>query len=530
MDNLFAKASELQDSYTSFAVATIVFSIGSTPRSKAKMIITEYGETFGTIGGGLAESMVIKEAAERIKTGKSGIISYRLDQQASKKSIDMLCGGDLDIFIEVVGTPRDLMLIGGGHVNLELARLAHKVGFAITVAETREDFAASQRFPMAKRLVCDSSIEKAVTQLPIKDTTAVLIATHDHDSLALKHLINSPAAYIGMLGSRKKVSHLKEQLISEGTSPSLLKRLHAPAGLDIGAETPEQIAVSIVAEIMSVVQRRSGLSLSQRAENLVVVRGAGDIATGVIIRLARSGFRVLALEMPKPTVIRTTVSFAQAIYDGTCVVEGITAAATDSFFQAKTLMDEGNIPVMADPEGLMVPKFKPNILVDAIIAKKNLGTSIDDAPLVIGLGPGFSAGSDVDMVIETNRGHDLGRVITVGSAAENTGVPGTIEGEDWQRVLRAPEQGVFTTEHKIGDLVQADEVIGTCADKKVLATIPGVIRGLLSDGLYVTKGFKIGDIDPRGDASYCYRVSDKARAIAGGVLEAILMHTNKGAR
>jgi xanthine dehydrogenase accessory factor len=528
MDNLFTKAAELQDSHTSFAVATIVSSIGSTPRSKAKMIITEKGETVGTIGGGLAEAMVIKEAEKRLKTGESGIISYRLDQQASGKSIDMLCGGDLDIFIEVVGTPTDLILIGGGHVNLELAKLAHKVGFAITVAETREDFATPQRFPMAKGLFCDSSIEKAVKQLTIKDSSAILIATHDHDSLALKHLIKSPAAYIGMLGSRKKVAHIKEELSSDGNTPDRLKKLHAPAGLDIGAETPEQIAVSIIAEIMSVVQRKSGLSLSQRAENLVIVRGAGDIATGVIIRLVRSGFRVLALETAKPTVIRRTVSFAQALYDSSYEVEGITAVATDSFFQAKSLMDEGKVPILADPKGLMIPKFKPNILVDAIIAKKNLGTTIDAAPLVIGLGPGFSAGLDVDMVIETNRGHDLGRVIINGPAAENTGVPGRIEGMDWQRVLRAPGEGIFSTERKIGELVKTGDTIGSCGTEHVIAPISGVIRGLLSSGLKVSKGFKIGDIDPRGDASYCYRVSDKARAVAGGVLEAILMHTNKG--
>ncbi|MGM0431271.1 MAG: selenium-dependent molybdenum cofactor biosynthesis protein YqeB [Spirochaetota bacterium] len=522
MNNLFAKAAELEQSHRSFALATIISAVGSTPRSNARMIITEDGETYGTVGGGLAESYVIEEAKKRIASRESGTVSYRLDNQGTENSIEMLCGGNLEVFIEVVSSADDLILIGGGHVNLEIARLGHEVGLAITIVETRSEFSSKERFPMAKEILCEPSLQDALEKLHLNERSAVVIATHDHDMAALQHLIEKPSGYIGMLGSRRKVSYLKGALQEGGINTQDLKKLYAPAGFDIGAETPQQIAVSIISEVLAVMNNTSGLNLSRRAQNLVLVRGGGDIASGTVVRLRNSGFRVAVLETERPTVIRRTVSFAQAVYDGEIELEGIKAKYTDSFLEAKTLMDEGTVPVLSDPEGKMISSFSPMILVDAILAKKNLGTAMDMAPLVIGLGPGFSAGKDVDLVIETNRGHDLGRVITSGEPAADTGVPGTIDGVTGERVLRSPADGEFTTEHEIGDMVKAGEVIATCGDQPVKATIDGVIRGLLVSGLPVTKGYKIGDIDPRGDATYCHRISDKSRAVAGGVLEGIM--------
>ncbi len=522
MKNIFYIAAELEKSNISFALATIISAVGSTPRSKAHMIITESGESYGTIGGGSAESFIIEEAKSRIVTETSGMVSYRLKQDNSTTSIDMLCGGDLEIYIEIFASTTNLVLIGGGHVNSAIAHLAKQVGFSITVVETRTEYATAERFPMAKELIVNESIDDAVAQLTITPKTAIIIATHDDDQIPLRNLITSHFGYIGMLGSRRKVSHIKQELIDSGISPAVLKRLHAPIGYDIGAETPEQIAISILAEIMAVMNKTSGMSLTKRAENLVVVRGAGDIATGTIIRLHNCGFRVLALETARPSVIRRTVSLAQAVYDGTTTVEGVTAELTDSFSKAKTLMDNNIVPIMVDPQGDSMKQLTPNYVIDAILAKKNLGTTIDMAPFVIGLGPGFTAKEDVDAVVETNRGHDLGSVIWEGKPAADTGIPGVISGISKERVLRSPVNGTYTTEREIGDLVKRGDTVATVGTTDVPATLDGVIRGLLVSGMKVTKGYKIGDIDPRNDASYCYRVSDKARAVAGGVLEAIL--------
>ncbi len=520
--NIFQKAAELELHAEAFALATIISATGSTPRSKARMIITDNGEIFGTIGGGLAESYVIEEAKRRIILDESGVVTYRLATDGSVNSIDMLCGGDLDIYIEVISAPTHLVLFGGGHVNLEIARLAHSVGIAVIVAETRPEFADSQRFPMAKRLIVAPTIEKIMKELTFNSKTAVVIATHNHDFDPLNRLKGKELSYIGMLGSRKKVAHLKDKLRADGVSEDWIKRLRAPIGLDIGAETPQQIAVSVVAEIMHVGSHTSAMPLSSLAENLVIVRGAGDIATGTITRLHRCGFRVMALETEHPTVIRRTVSFAQAIIDGETVVEDIKALATTSYSEAKTFMDRGIIPIMADPQGNAIKAMNPTFVIDAILAKKNLGTKMNMAPFVVGLGPGFTAKHDVDAVVETNRGHDLGRVIWKGPAAADTGIPGTIAGVTEERVLRSPCEGNFMTIYSIGDSVKAGEIIATIDNMEVPATISGVIRGLLSSDMKVTKGFKIGDIDPRNDPDYCNRVSDKARAVAGGVVEAIL--------
>lgn len=287
-----------------------------------------------------------------------------------------------------------------------------------------------------------------------------------------------------------------------------------------------QIAISIIAEISAVLSASSGNHLSRRAQNLVVVRGAGDIASGTILRLHACGYRVLALETEHPTVIRRTISFAQAVFDGQTTVEGVTAVRCMTPSEAKSAMDDRKVAILIDPKKQSLKSMNPTVVVDAILAKRNLGTQLSDAPCVIGLGPGFTAGIDCDMVIETNRGHDLGRVIREGSAQKDTGIPGTIAGMSSERVLRAPAAGLFETEHRIADHVKQNEVIATVGKQPVLAQFDGVIRGLLESGIEVPQGFKIGDVDPRDDESYCLRVSDKARAVAGGVLEAIRAYEN----
>jgi xanthine dehydrogenase accessory factor len=254
---------------------------------------------------------------------------------------------------------------------------------------------------------------------------------------------------------------------------------------------------------------------------LVVVKGAGDLASGVIARLHRVGFPVIATETAQPTVIRRTVSFAQAVYDGQTTVEDLTAQRVDPS-EVEATLARGIIPILTDPQATCVQRFHPAVVVDAIIAKRNLGTRITDAPLVIALGPGFTAGVDAHAVIETNRGHYLGRVLHVGTAAPNTGIPGEIAGHGADRVLRAPAAGVFHAVRTIGDTVAVGDVVAMVDDQPVTTPLAGVLRGLLHDGLSVPVGMKVGDVDPRAAPEHCFTISDKALAIAGGVLEAVL--------
>ena len=260
---------------------------------------------------------------------------------------------------------------------------------------------------------------------------------------------------------------------------------------------------------------------------LALIRGAGDLASGIALRLWRSGIEVVLTELPRPTVIRRTVSFADATTNGTMTVEDVTARFAADAGEARELLAQGIIPVLADPECRCREELKPDAIVDAILAKRNLGTRITDADIVIGVGPGFTAGEDCHAVVETMRGHTLGRAIYQGSALPNTNSPGLIGGFAGERVLRAPADGVFTGAKKIRDLVQEGDVVGYVAGVPMCATISGVLRGLLADGVEVKRGMKSGDIDPRGEVSYCDTVSDKANAIAGGVLEAIL-HLSSG--
>lgn len=254
----------------------------------------------------------------------------------------------------------------------------------------------------------------------------------------------------------------------------------------------------------------------------ILVKGAGDIATGTALRLWNGRFQVVMTDLPAPTTLRRKVSFSQAVLDGSVTVEGVRGIFASSLDEVANIWDEGAIPVLADPEASCLPMLKPDVVIDAILAKRNLGTTIEDAPLVIGLGPGFTAGTDCHAVVETNRGHDLGRVIIQGSAAPDTGIPGEIGGHSERRVLRAPAGGVFRQELEIGSPVRVGEVVGTVAGVPMVSKLDGILRGVLTSGILVREGMKCGDVDPRGEAVYCHTVSDKARAIGGGVLEAIL--------
>ncbi len=254
---------------------------------------------------------------------------------------------------------------------------------------------------------------------------------------------------------------------------------------------------------------------------LVLIRGAGDLATGVAARLFRAGFLVVMTELERPLAVRRTVAFAQAVYDNVVSVEGVTARCVP-LREARAVLASHEIAVVVDPAGTSLALLHPDIVVDARLAKRNLGTHRNDATLVIALGPGFTAGVDCHAVIETNRGHNLGRVLWRGAAEPNTGVPGRIGGADVARVLRAPVDGEVIPLRRIGDIVQEGDVVARVGGVDVAAGVGGVLRGLVHGGLRVAAGTKVGDVDPRADPSHVHTISDKSLAIGGGVLEAIL--------
>ena len=275
-----------------------------------------------------------------------------------------------------------------------------------------------------------------------------------------------------------------------------------------------------------------------KKKDLIVVRGAGDLATGTIHRLKKAGFRLLVLEAEHPAAIRRQVALSEAVYAGSARVEDVEAVRMDVDLAEKKnrkelleqemerIWKKDGVPVLVDPAGLSIAALRPAVVVDAILAKKNLGTTKEMAPLVIALGPGFTAGEDVDVVIETKRGHNLGRVIRSGSAVPNTGIPGIIGGYGKERVMHAQAEGLLRNAASIGDIVEARAVIAEIETEKgtvpVEASLSGLLRGLIRDGYPVTKGFKIADIDPRKEElQNCFTISDKARCIAGSVLEVI---------
>ena len=262
-------------------------------------------------------------------------------------------------------------------------------------------------------------------------------------------------------------------------------------------------------------------------ELTILMRGAGEMASGVAHRLWRSGFRLLLLDLPAPLAVRRRVSFCEAVHEGSMTVEDATAIMVYGPEQAREVWEKGQIPVLVDPETTSLKIMKPDVLIEATLGKTNdFGLNPGLAPLVIALGPGFRAPEDAHYVIETNRGHNLARVIESGATEANTGHPGDIKGLTWQRVLRAPREGVFETEHQIADLVEEGQAVAMVAGEPVLAGTSGMIRGLIRPGTPVTKGLKVGDVDPRGKRALPNNISEKARALGGSVLECILRRYN----
>jgi xanthine dehydrogenase accessory factor len=258
------------------------------------------------------------------------------------------------------------------------------------------------------------------------------------------------------------------------------------------------------------------------AEIVIVIKGAGEMASAVAWRLVKSHLQVVMTEVSRPLAVRRRVSFCEAVHDGTSTVEGLTGRLIARPEQAREVIAAGEVPILVDPDLDCLGALRPDVLIEATLSKHNTGLTRDMAPLTIALGPGYEAGRDAHLVIETNRGHHLGRIIDRGPAAPNTGVPGVIDGQSSKRVLRAPADGEFLTDLELGAMVKAGQEVATVNGRSVTSLLDGLLRGLIRPGTRVHAGLKVGDVDPRGDMSHLDTISDKARAVAGSALEAVL--------
>ncbi len=492
---LFETLAKKEKYNEAFAFVTIIGFSGTVSRREGRMAVFPDGTTEGTIGGGEHESEAKKLALEALESGKGRRARIRVSEH-----------GEIEVMIDVAIKEKRILIIGAGHVGKAIYDEFHHLGWHVSVVDTRDTILNEESFPLAERIIC-SSVLDGVKRALINSHTAVVITTPNELDNIKEELNSSSAFYIGVLSSRKRRS-------PEG------ERWHLPMGFDIGAETPEEIAVSTAGEILASFSKRSGLPCSRR-KPLVVVRGAGDLATGAITALHRAGYDVVATEVEKPTVIRRTVAFAEALYTGSMTIEGVKCTVAESAEDCRNILKMGEVALIADKDGNIIKEMKPTVVVDAILAKKNLGTKLDMAPFVVALGPGFTAGVDSSVVIETMRGHNLARIIYSGSALPNTGVPGLIAGCGKERVMHTPTSGVFKENAKIGDIVKKGDIIAWVDSTPVYASIDGKLRGLLHSGLSVPEHFKAADIDPRGEEVDHATISDKARAIGNSVVVAV---------
>jgi xanthine dehydrogenase accessory factor len=522
--SLFEDVSDILADGRPAAMLTVVDTDGSAPRDPGtRMVVTRDAE-YGTIGGGTVESLAV-DAARDVLAGDAepGVRSYELEPGGNT---GMVCGGSMDVFVDRIQGPPRLLVAGGGHISQELSTLADAAGYEVTVVDDREDYADPELFPDGVE-VLHGAYGETLRDLPTSTETAVAVATRSgtFDREAVGAALAGGAGYVGLVASDRKADRVLSGLEEEGYDRAALARVRAPVGLDLGGGGPEDIALSILAEVHhdrhgATGRRETGLDL----DDLVVVRGGGDLGSGVVYRLHRAGYPVVVTEVEEPSVVRRGVAFGAAVYEDEVAVEDLTGRHAADVDEAVSILDDGDVPVIVDPEAAVADELDAAVLVDAIMAKGKIdtGTGRGDADVVIGLGPGFVAGEDVDAVVETDRGHQLGRVFYEGTTSAYDGEPGERRGYTHERVLRAPEAGQWETAVEIGDLVSAGDAVGNVDGEPVTAEIDGLVRGLVYDGLSVSAGAKLGDVDPRGESVDYQKISDKALCLGGGVLEAVL--------
>jgi xanthine dehydrogenase accessory factor len=495
------------------ALATIVETRGSAPRhAGSKMLIRADGSTSGSVGGGEMEARVTAEASEALGDGQPRLLRYELLDPG--RGDPGICGGEVTVYIEPRVPEPAVLVIGCGHVGREVTALAHWLGMRVVATDDRAELVTKELLPDADVLV-PGSIEDALAAVRPGQTDAVVVTRSMRvDVRVLPVLLAAGVRSVGVIGSSRRWQAARKELLARGVNAADLDRVRTPIGLRLGAETPREIALAILAEIVAL--RRAAVP-ARLTDALVVLRGGGDLATGVAWRLTRAGFAVVVCELPQPLTVRRAVALSTAVTDGRVDIEGMVGVrATEA--EAVHLTRQGVVPVLVSAE---LPSLPAQIVVDARMAKRAQDTSAGDAPLVVALGPGFTAGRDCHAVIETMRGPHLGRVLWEGSAAADTGTPGEVAGRGAERVLRAPAGGAVCWSAHIGDVVGAGAVLGTVSGQPVTSPFAGVVRGLIAAGTVVPAGLKVGDVDPRADTNW-REISDKALSVGGGVLEAVL--------
>ncbi len=522
--SLFADIDAIVDSGEPVALLTIVGKEGSAPRDVgARMAVTRDDEV-GTIGGGTVESLAIEEAREVLAgEAEPGVRTYELRPGGNT---GMVCGGSMDVFIDRLRGNRRLVIAGGGHIGAELASMADRLGYDTTVVDDREEYTAEDRFPDGTTVI-QGDYEADVAGQPLTEESAVVVATRSgaYDRNAVRAGLDEGAGYVGLVASADKTEHVLEGLREEGYAERDLARVRAPVGLDLGGSSPAALALAVLAEMQRDFYGASGTSEASFAlDDLAVVRGGGDLGSGVAYRLHQAGFPVVVTDVEQPTAVRRAVAFASAMYEETLEIEGVTARRVEDVDEAVRVLRGDEIPVLVDPDAEIADELDAAILVDAIMAKGKFdtGTRRDDADVVVGMGPGFTAGEDVDAVVETDRGHELGRVYYSGTARDYDGEPGERRGYTHERVLRAPSAGEWQPTVELGELVEAGDVVGHVGEDTVETDIDGLVRGLVHAGVDVDEGTKLGDVDPRGESVDHTKISDKALGLGGGVLEAVL--------
>ncbi len=522
-DELLRELLAAIDASEPVALATVVETWRSVPRhAGSKMLVWADGRSSGSVGGGEMEARVIAEACLALTDGCTRLLHYELLEPGSGDP--GVCGGDVAVYVEPYVPDPTVLVVGCGHVGREVASLAHWLGLRVVATDDRPEMVTRDRLPDADILIA-GPVTDAIGVVRADQTHAVVVTRSLQVDLdVVPPLLAAGMRSVGVIGSSRRWQTTRAQLLSRGIPACDLDRVRTPIGLELGAETPREIAMSILAEVVALhrgardVARWSAASGPVGcADTLVLLRGGGDLATGAAWRLTRAGFPVVVCELEHPLTVRRRVALSSAVADGRVDVEGmvgVRATASDAI----GLTRQGLVPVLVSPE---LPELPVQVVVDARMAKRALDTTIDDAPLVVALGPGYTAGVDAHAVVETMRGPRLGRVLWSGSAAPDTGTPGEVAGHGAERVLRAPAEGAARWEARIGDLVEAGAVLGTVGGREVRSPFAGVVRGLVADGTVVPADLKVGDVDPRADTDW-QEISDKALAVGGGVLEAVL--------
>jgi len=522
--SVFERVNELVERGEPAAMLTIVDKDGSAPRDVGdRMLVTEDDE-YGTIGGGTVEHLAVEDARTVLADeADSGVRTYELEPGGNT---GMVCGGSMDVFVEQIRGQARLYIAGAGHIGVELAPLAEQLGYDVTAVDDREEYADPENFPDSTEVICGNYGE-ALSELPMTAETSIAVATRSgtFDQRAVAAALDGNAGYVGLVASETKSEHVVDSLAEEGYSRRDLARVRAPVGLDLGGSGPEDVALAILSEVNMDRYDVSGRRATRlNLDDLVVVRGGGDLGSGVVYRLHQAGYPVVVTDVENPTVVRREVAFASAMYEDEVSVEGVVGRRADDVDDALGVLEDDAVPVLVDPEASVAAELDAAAVVDAIMAKgrTDTGTRRDAADVVVGLGPGFEAGEDVDAVVETDRGHELGRVLYDGTASPYDGEPGERRGYTHERVLRAPGEGRWEPAVEIGDLVSAGETVGHVGTREVTAEIDGLVRGLVHGGLDVGEGTKLGDVDPRGEDVDPTKISDKALCLGGGALEAVL--------